>query len=133
MSMQPTIQVTSQDFARIQEAMSRASSQTWDLLDQELERAKLVSPQLIPGDVITMNSSIIYEDLSTGRLRPIQLVYPRDANISEGRVSVLAPLGSALLGLKVGDEIDWPSPGGQRRLRVKKLVYQPESSGDWQL
>lgn len=128
----PNIMVTSQDFERIQQAMSRSLLDV-DLLDQELERANLVNPQDIPPHVITMNSELIYEDLATGAQRQARLVYPVDANVDKNWISVLAPLGTALLGLHEGDEIDWVMPGGTRRLKVLRLVYQPEAAGDWSL
>jgi regulator of nucleoside diphosphate kinase len=75
-----------------------------------------------------MNSEILYEDITTTQRRHVRLVYPSEANTTDGRVSVLAPLGCALLGLRVGQEIDWQMPGGPRRLRV--LAVTPPSRGD---
>lgn len=128
----PNIMVTSQDFERIQQAMSTSRLDV-DKLDNELERANLVNPKDVPPHVITMNSELVYEDMSTGVQRQARLVYPVDSNVDKNWISVLAPLGTALLGLKEGDEIDWVMPGGTRRLRIVKIVYQPEAAGDWSL
>ena len=89
--------------------------------------AVVVEPTKIPPDVVTMNSRVRFEDLDTG-------VYPKDADVNEGRVSVLAPVGSALLGLSVGQSIQWPLPGEKNRhLRVVSVTYQPEAAGDLDL
>lgn len=100
-------------------------------LRDELDRADIVEPGQIPADVITMNSVIRFLDEDKGTEREMTLVYPRDADGRAGRVSVLAPVGSALLGLRVGAAIAWPLPGGRAaRLRVLGLSYQPEAAGD---
>jgi regulator of nucleoside diphosphate kinase len=83
----------------------------------------------MPSDVITMNSTARFA-LNDGSEREITLVYPRDADAGTGKVSVLAPVGSALLGLRVGDSIRWPAPGGDIDLRVLSIRYQPEAAGD---
>jgi regulator of nucleoside diphosphate kinase len=101
-----------------------------ELLEDELQRAKIVDSSEIPDDVVTMNSVVSFEDLETGERSEITLVYPSASSGSESRVSILAPIGGALLGLSVGDAIDWPVPGGRsRRLRVTAVHYQPEAEG----
>ena len=101
-----------------------------DELQQELERAIVVSSEAVPRDVVTMNSRVLYIDETTGERRLVQIVYPTEADASEGKISVLAPVGSALLGLSVGQAIEWDFPDGtRRRLRVEDVSYQPESSG----
>ncbi len=102
-----------------------------DQLEYELERAICVAPEEVPSDVITMNSQIQLRDLDGDELLEYTLVYPRDANASEGRVSILAPLGMALIGYRTGDTIEWPVPSGTLRVRVEKVVYQPEREGDF--
>ncbi|WP_256645364.1 nucleoside diphosphate kinase regulator [Thermomonas paludicola] len=102
-------------------------------LRQELARAELVEPQDVPADVITMNSTakvrVISEDQGEHEYE-LTLVYPRDADGSGEKVSILAPVGSALLGLRVGSSIDWPMPGGRSaRLHVLAIHYQPEAAG----
>lgn len=103
-------------------------------LQDELGRAEILAPADMPGDVITMNSTaqVRLEDSVLGdHEHELTLVYPRDANGSADRVSILAPVGSALLGLRVGDAIDWPMPGGRNaRLHVLAIRYQPEASGE---
>jgi regulator of nucleoside diphosphate kinase len=80
-----------------------------------------------------MNSEVVYEDFATGARRTVRLVYPKDADASRGWISVLAPIGSALLGLRVGQEIEWQLPTERRRLFVVEIRYQPESRGDFHL
>jgi regulator of nucleoside diphosphate kinase len=97
------------------------------LLRAELERAIVVAPDAIPSGVVTMNSRIRYRDDYAGVSREIQIVYPEDANVEEGKVSVLAPVGAALLGLETGQAIDWKFPAGEtRRLRVELVVNDAE-------
>jgi regulator of nucleoside diphosphate kinase len=97
-------------------------------LAAELGKACVVDPREIPADVVTMNSRVLYEDASTGECREITIVYPQEANAARNFVSVLAPVGMALLGLAQGQSITWPLPGGTTRsLRVLKIVYQPEA------
>ncbi len=101
------------------------------LLQAELDRAEVREPQAMPPDVMTMNARAICRD-AQGQAHELTLVYPRDADGSQGRVSVLAPVGSALLGLSVGDHIDWPGPNGQTlALTLEAISYQPEAAGDW--
>jgi regulator of nucleoside diphosphate kinase len=96
-------------------------------LRRELERAIVVSPEAVPPDVVTMNSSVLYTDETAGVRRLVTIVYPLDAHGNDGRISVLAPVGTALLGLSVGQAIEWQFPdGSRRRLRVENVVSQPE-------
>ena len=101
-------------------------------LETELHRAIVVDPRAIPADVVTMNSQVVYEDCETSVQRTVTVVYPKDADAGSGRVSVLAPIGSALLGLRVGQAIEWPVPTGTKRIRVVEIRYQPEASGDYE-
>lgn len=97
-----------------------------DDLEGELKRARVV-PQLDVSDrVITMNSAVRLRDLDTDEVEEYQLVYPTDADMARHRISVLAPVGTAILGYQLGDVIEWPVPAGLRRLRVEKVVHQPE-------
>jgi regulator of nucleoside diphosphate kinase len=103
---------------------------TADLLEEELSGAKVVNPSELPPGVVTMNSVVLFEDLESGQRAEITLVYPGDAAAAEGRVSILAPIGGALIGLSVGDSIRWPMPAGRsRHLRVVDVRYQPEANG----
>jgi regulator of nucleoside diphosphate kinase len=129
----PAICVTSQDFERLQAAMARYAALNTERLDEELARAFVVEPREVAPDVVTMNSEIEYKDSESGQARTVRLVYPHQADANRGWVSVLAPLGSALLGLRVGQEITWEMPSGKRRLQISAVIYQPEAAGDWEL
>jgi regulator of nucleoside diphosphate kinase len=133
MSKAPDIIVTTQDFERLQRLVACTSSSAAERLDAELARARLVAQTDVPADVVTMNSDVIYEDAASGERRSVRLVYPKDAEAARGWVSVLAPVGSALLGLRQGQTIDWRVPRGTRRLRVLAVPYQPESHGHFAL
>ncbi len=103
-----------------------------DRLRDELARAELREPRDMPRDVITMNSTARFREDASGSEREITLVYPRDVDGSSDRVSILAPVGSALLGLRVGQAIEWPVPGGRTiRLKVLEVRYQPEAAGEY--
>jgi regulator of nucleoside diphosphate kinase len=91
-------------------------------LERELERACIVPDAELPAEVITMDSIVELEDMDNGELMTYALVYPERADITRGHVSILAPLGTAMLGYRVGDEFDWPVPGGTLCLRVRKLL-----------
>jgi len=102
-------------------------------LEAELDRAEIVDPKHIPADVITMRSKVRLMDLVSGEANTYSLVFPTEADFSEGKISVLAPIGTAILGYKLGDTIEWPVPSGLRRIRVDELLYQPEAAGDYEL
>ena len=100
------------------------------LLAEELEWAIVVPSDRIPENIVTMNSCLIYSDESAGTTREVELVYPDEAAPMAGRVSVLAPVGCALLGLSAGQSIDWNFPNGEvHRLRVERVLFQPQSLG----
>ncbi len=111
--------MSDRDFARLM-ALNPAPQ-----LRAELEGAIVVPPDTVPPDVVRMNSRICYADETTGQTREIEIVYPSEADASAGRVSVLAPVGSALIGLSVGQQIDWEFPNGRSiRLRVEDVLTQ---------
>jgi regulator of nucleoside diphosphate kinase len=93
----------------------------------------IVPPEEIPADVITMNSCVRLRDLEKGTTVEYTLVYPTEANFSEGKISVVAPIGAAMIGYRLGDEIEWDVPAGRRRFRVEAVLYQPEAAGDTHL
>lgn len=129
-----TIIVTEKDYLRIGNLFKNLNSTEVEDLEVELERARLVPDNEVPSDVVTMNSQLIYYDFASDKKNTVTLVYPSESNPSEGKVSVLAPLGAALIGLRVGQEINWRFPDGKtHRLKVEGLIYQPERSGDWHL
>lgn len=131
----PAIILSSLDFRRIEDLLERTRDLppgVEEALRSELERAQLVEPSEIPADVVTMNSTARFRDEGDNSERELTLVYPRDADAAAGRVSILAPVGSALLGLRVGQNIDWPGPNGRLlRLRVLEVTAQPEAAGDY--
>jgi regulator of nucleoside diphosphate kinase len=102
-------------------------------LEQELDRAHVVETTAILHDVITMNSRVRLLDLYTGEERLCALVFPSDANIELNKISVLAPIGTAMLGYLVGDVIEWEVPAGLKRLRIDEILYQPEAAGHYHL
>jgi regulator of nucleoside diphosphate kinase len=106
---------------------------TLDLLERELERAIVLKPQEIPPTVVTMNSRVEVVDTDTEERSCLTLVFPSMAGIESGRVSVLAPLGAALLGSREGTPVTWHTPRGTRRLRIERVVYQPEAAGRFDL
>ncbi|HYO73834.1 MAG TPA: nucleoside diphosphate kinase regulator, partial [Archangium sp.] len=129
-TQEPRIVVTSTDMERLRTLIDTTAGDKADALDAELLRAEVVEPAQVPPDVVTMNSRVVYRDEDTGETREVTLSYPQDASLEQGRVSVLAPVGAALLGLSVGQEIDWQLPGGKlKRLRILSVTYQPQAAG----
>jgi regulator of nucleoside diphosphate kinase len=98
-------------------------------LEGELSRARVVPAGEVPEDVVTMNTVVSLRDLDTDEMEEIELVYPADADMAHNRISVLAPIGTAILGYRLGDVIEWRVPAGLRRLRVEEVLYQPERAG----
>ncbi len=100
-------------------------------LQAELDRADVLAPEQVPPTVVTMNSTVKFSIAETGKEFCLTLVYPRDMDGSADRISIFAPVGSALLGLSVGDELAWPGPGGKAMtVRVTEVLYQPERAGE---
>ena len=136
MSTKP-IQITEHDLERLKEMLLKASytdqrdSEYLERLEKELERAEVVSPQEVARTVITMNSTVVLLDLDTNERETYTLVFPEDADIGRGKISILAPIGTGMLGYEVGDVFEWPVPAGVRRLQVAEILYQPEAEGDW--
>ncbi len=135
-NQQPTM--TEFDVRRLEALCDRIRRQvrppsTPSALERELERARLVKPETVPATVVTMNSDVEVMDLDTKERRRVTLVFPSMAAIDAGRISVLAPLGTALLGSSEGSEIEWGTPRGARRLQVARVVYQPEAAGRFDL
>ena len=104
-----------------------------DDLALEIERGLELQPREIPPDVVTMNSTVRVTDVDAGTTHVYTIVFPADADYEKGRISILAPLGTALLGFRVGDTVDWNVPRGVRRLHIDEIVYQPEAAGDFHL
>jgi regulator of nucleoside diphosphate kinase len=125
MKQESSITITDLDLARLGHLADAPA------LAPELDRADIVPFQAVSPDVVTMNSRVAFEDETTGEFRIVTIVYPQDADPSEGKISVMAPVGSALLGLSVGQSIEWCFPDGRpRTLRVIELLYQPEAAAN---
>jgi len=99
------------------------------MLETELDRAVIVSPFVISPDVVTMHSRVRVRDLNANQDSTYALGFPRDADFNQGKISVLAPVGTAILGSRVGDVMEWKVPGGSRKLRIEEVLYQPERAG----
>ena len=134
-----SIFITEYDMKRLRKLLEAARDSGYrgrddlETLEAELGRGKIVSPQEVPEDVITMNSKVCLVDLDTGEEITCTLVFPDDADIGQNKVSVLAPIGTAMLGYSVGDTFEWHVPAGLTRLKVKEILYQPEAAGDYHL
>lgn len=133
-SSQPPIIVSSLDYDRIEQLLesdlARGLSGV-EALEQELRRASVLEPQEMPPGVVTMNSTVRFEDVRTGSAHALTLVYPKAAGAPD-TISVLAPAGSALLGLSVGQSISWSMPGGRTlELRILDVLNQPEAQGQF--
>lgn len=133
------IVITELDRQRLMDLIVEAQSGEYrrsiylEKLRGELDRAEVVLPQQIPDDVITMNSKVMLVDLDSNEAETYTLVYPENADTAEGRISILAPIGTAMLGYRVGDIFEWEVPAGVRKLKVDKILYQPEASGNYEL
>lgn len=131
----PTLTINELDLERLEDLLERPeyrSLATATALARELERAVLVAPQDMPADVVTMNSQVRFRDLNDNSVHVRTLVYPQRADAAVDALSVLAPLGAALLGLSVGQQINWQLPGGgNTNLEVEAVLYQPEAAGEY--
>jgi regulator of nucleoside diphosphate kinase len=104
-----------------------------EALTEELAHAEIVSSEDIPPDVVTMNSKVVLRDVDTSEEMTFTLVFPEDADVDTGSISILAPVGTAILGYRKGDVIEWPVPSGMRRITIEEILYQPEAAGDLHL
>lgn len=133
------ILISSLDAARIQSCIERARAGGLHVpvnlvpLSNEIDRAKKVKPEKMPGDVVTMNSIVKLQNTKTGKDMQIQIVYPQDADFSKQKVSIFAPVGTALLGYRKGDRVEWSTPSGITEFVILDIVYQPESEGNYDL
>lgn len=134
MSVRPEITISALDADRLYrliESLPKNSFAGKTELESELGRANIVDPELIPPTIVTMNSTVKFVIESTHDEFELTLVYPKDVDANEKKISILAPVGSALLGLSLGDQIEWPKPGGgSLRVTLKEIVYQPERAGE---
>lgn len=134
-----TIYITKFDMDRLralideQKRKDQRGNEYLNQLENELSRSILTSPTDVPPDVITMNSKVRLLDLETDEEMVYTLVFPPEADLKQGKLSVLAPIGTAILGYRNGDVINWNVPDGVRKLKVIEIIYQPEASGDYDL
>jgi len=117
----------------IEDALNGVTEQSNSLrsLQVELTRANVVNAEELPRDVVTMRSRVLI--MLEDEEKEITLVYPNEANRSTGKISILSPIGTAIIGYREGDVINWLTPGGLKRIRIKKVLYQPDASGDYEL
>jgi regulator of nucleoside diphosphate kinase len=137
-TLTPNIIITDNDFDRLSELVRSPRYRvthfaTLSDLKNELSRGKVVSWRKVPRGAVTMRSQVRVRDLDTEETEVYALVYPEEADINQGKLSVLAPLGTALLGMRVGQTVEVRVPAGIRRLKVERILYQPESAGDLHL
>lgn len=125
------IYVTEMDRNRLQSLIELEEGEAIVELEYELERAIVVDPKRVAHDVVTMNSRVVLQ-LDDER-KEVALVYPQDADERSGKLSVLSDVGAAILGYQEGDAIDWRIADRTRRILIERVIYQPESSGDFHL
>ena len=119
--------LTSGDFQKLSSLVSSTQTKIAELLEEELSKASIVPDDELPQDVVSMNATVRFQDLDTEKESTVTLVYPHEANIDENRISILAPVGSALIGLRVGQMIIWPVPNGkEKRMKVTSVLNQLE-------
>lgn len=126
-NLEQDIIITNTDLERLLPVVDLHDTAASESLATELHRARIVDQRTVPADVVTMNSEVVYEDCATQRKRTVRVVYPKDADGARGFVSVLAPIGSALLGLRVNQTAEFPVPSGTKRIRVVEVRQHPES------
>ncbi len=133
------IHITDNDMPQLRKLLegtklwNRKDREYLEHLEEELDRAVLVPSEKVPGNVVTMNSRMRVKDLDSEKEMLIQLVFPSEADFERGKISILAPIGTALIGYRTGDTVEWKVPSGLRRLRIEEVTYQPEASGDYHL
>jgi len=140
MAMTGAVWLTEQDYNRLKHLLAELTRQSRGMqagvetLEEILDLARVVHPGKVPGNVVTMNSRVSYQDLRTREEGTVTIVYPADADPSAGKISVLSPVGAALLGEPENQEMELPLPHGQsRRIRIMNVLYQPEAQGDFAL
>jgi regulator of nucleoside diphosphate kinase len=128
--------ITDDDMARLRDLVrrgkmaSRRDQDHLEELDRELDRAEVVATAKVLPDVVTMHSTVRVRDLDSGQRMEYTIVFPGDADIEKKRISIVAPIGTALIGYRAGDTIEWATPGGLRRLEIEEVLFQPEAAGD---
>jgi regulator of nucleoside diphosphate kinase len=127
------------DFSRIQKCINDAKQansisvvEATNLM-KELRLGKLLNPEEIPNDVVTMNSIVKIAFLDSKKTVEIQLVYPDKADLKNNKISIFSPIATALIGYKIGDEIEWCVPAGMTKIRIDEIVFQPEAAGQFNI
>lgn len=134
------IVITVSDLERLKKLISKEKefgafkdSTTLFTLEKELSRSTVVPSNEIPPNVITMNSTFILRDLKTKEIITYSLVYPEDANVFDGKLSIMSPIGTAVLGYGEGDTFEWEVPEGSVTYLVEEILFQPEATGNYEL
>ena len=140
MSITKTIYITKTDEQRLANLIELVRNQNEpaqrayvNVLEEGLEFAEIVEPQAIPPDVVTMRSTLKLKDVQTGEKSTYSIVFPTEANLDEGKISILAPLATALLGHRRGETVEFQAPTRTRKLLIQEILYQPEAAGDFNL
>jgi regulator of nucleoside diphosphate kinase len=140
MTIHSSIWLTAQDYNRLRLLLadlmrqSRGMQAGIDALEELLDFARVVDPEKVPHNVVTMNSRVLFEDVRTGETGTVTIVYPADVDPTRGKISILSPVGAALLGEAESSEVELPLPHGRsRRIRIDKVLYQPEAQGEYAL
>ena len=131
---QPQIIITEQDLHRLETMLEHQAklTPTMQHLENELARAEVVAPQDIPANIVTMNAKVLITIAPATESTEITLVYPHDFKGEKGQVNIVAPIGTAILGLAEGQEIEWPQPDGHTmQVKIEKVIYQPEREGNF--
>lgn len=137
--MTSTITITHEDRRRLGTMLQSAQTLGFErqeylhALETDLERARGADSTEVPSDLVTMNSTVELRDMETGEIETCTIVYPERADVALERISVLAPIGRAVLGCRVGEIVEVKVPSGWRHIRVEAIRYQPESAGDYHL
>lgn len=126
MTQTRSVMLGTTDHSRLMALIGRSETAASTLLYDELDSATVVADDDVPGDVVAMGSIVTFRDIDTGRESTVALAYPAEADASQGRISILAPVGAALIGLRVGERIAWPVPNGKdRHLEVVRVTSRP--------
>ncbi len=134
-----SISITKFDHQRLDELLAVANEFNYrdreDLkrLAEELQRGRPIDAKKIPPTVVTMNSRVRLRDLDSDQTMEYTLVFPKDADIESNKISIMSPIGTAILGYSAGDVIEWAVPAGKRKIEIVDVVYQPEAAGDFHL
>jgi regulator of nucleoside diphosphate kinase len=131
------IYITQHDLQRLKKLLNDLSKESHHKdfsvqeLKDEMNRALVVSPKEVPENVITMNSRVLMRDVESGNDLTLWLVFPDKVDAVKNPVSILSPLGTAMIGYKVGDVFTWESPAGKKQIEVLDILYQPERVGNF--